>query len=148
MLNDFKNNTKNEELKNKLINFILSSKLNEFKFIENIEIGNNIYKKEDLNAILDLLFLVKNLDNKAAHPNIEPKQSLQIISTQKLLSEFNFESFEAEIEKFITENKIITTENIFLGEKESSISETKNKVFEDIISLDNDEEIDEDENLY
>ena len=148
MLNNFKNNTKNEELKNKLINFIFSSKLNEFKFIENIEIGNNIYKKEDVNAILDLLFLVKNIGNKTAHPNIEPKQSLQIISTQKLLSEFNFESFEEEIEKFITENKIITTENIFLGENESSISKPKNRVFEELISNDNDEEVDEDEHLY
>ena len=94
------------------------------------------------------MFLVKNIGNKTAHPNIEPKQSLQIISTQKLLSEFNFESFEAEIEKFITENKIITTENIFLGEKESSISKPKNRVFEELISNDNDEEVDEDEHLY
>ena len=146
LLNNFRKDTKNEESKTKLINFICSSKLDQIQFIEDIKIENNIYKKEDLNAILDLLFLIKKVGNKTAHPNIELQKSLKIINMLKLLLEFNFESLGEEIFKSIIEKEAIITDKILIEEKDSSTLISKNMVFEDKISVEFDE--DEDQHLY
>ena len=63
------------------------------KFSENIIVDNEIFEKEDLNKILDVLFYVKNIGNIKAHPNINVDESLKSVQISNIALESEIESF-------------------------------------------------------
>ena len=139
----FKKNPNDKMIIADIIKCISSSKSSNLTFLQDIALGNVVYKKEDLNFILDLLFLVKNSGTKVAHPNIDPKDSIQIINIKDDLFKFNLKSFyDSKIKKNITNKS-----NQFLKEqKQESLPYLKNNTFEsDIIDYAEEEE---DKNLY
>ena len=130
MLNELIKNPKDNDIKVKIIDFICKSKLSKIEFIEDIKLGNDIFKKEDLNKIIELLFLIKNIGNKTAHPNIDLKESLKIINMQELPLEFNLETCCDEIIEKNYKNGIIVINGISKEQNKFS-SKSKNIIFED-----------------
>lgn len=142
-ISKFKEKPEDKNIVEDLIKFISSTKSSKITFIEDITLGNEIYKKEDLNFILTLFFLVKSVGNKTAHPNIDPNDSLQIINIKDSPLKFRLKSFY----DTISEKKILNNTNIFIKEKENeSPPNFKNNIFEsDIIDYLEEEE---DKHLY
>ena len=143
MLNQLKKKKEDENLKKNIIDFISSSKLSKIHFVEDIKLEGKEFKKEDLNSILELLFLIKNVGNKTAHPNIDPEESLKIIDMKGLPLEFNCETFCDEI---IEKNYKSEISNLILSGHKEILSKQKHIAFEDDI-LKNIIE-DEDSDLY
>lgn len=115
----FKENPNDKKIAADIIKFISSSKSSNLTFLQDITLENVVLKKEDLNFILDLLFLIKNSGNKVDHPNIGPKDSIQIINIKDVPFKFYQKSFyDSKIQKNIKNNA-----NIFIKEqkKESLI---------------------------
>ena len=104
MIDELKKNPDDEKIKEKIINFVQTS--HKLRFIDDIKIGNEIIKKEDLNVILDILFYIKNIGNKTAHPNIDIQNSMKMINIQKLPIKFKIESFFENELKTDIENEI------------------------------------------
>lgn len=91
MIKELKEKPNDENIKEKLIKFVHGSY--KLRFIEDVIIGNELFKKEDLNIILDILFFIKNVGNKTAHPNIDIKNSIKIINIKNLPIKFEIEYF-------------------------------------------------------
>ena len=145
LLNKLINNPNDNDIKNKIIDFIVKSKYSKIEFIEDVKLGKNLFKKEDLNKIIDLLFIIKNIGNKTAHPNIDLQESLKIINMQGLQPDFNFESSCDEIIEKNFNNEIIIINGIPKEQNKFS-SKKKNITFEDEIFDKN--IMDEDNHLY
>lgn len=104
MIKELKEKPKDKGLKDKIINCInFSSKI---QFTEDITIGNEIFKKEVLNYILEIIFFIKNIGTKTAHPNIDTKESLKMMNIQKLPIKFEIEAFYESQLKNKIEDKI------------------------------------------
>ena len=78
-------------------------------FVEDIKIGKDTFKKEELNQILDILFFIKDKGNITAHPNIDLNKSLKISHISNILLEFEINDFygsslKEKIEKEINKN--------------------------------------------
>ena len=84
VVNKLENDPSNEELKKKLLELIGSQ--SKIKFIDDIVIENKVFKKEELNQILDILFYIKNFGNITAHPNININNSIKMLNIQKLMN--------------------------------------------------------------
>ena len=80
-----------EEVKDNIIKLFNSPMI--IKFSENIIVDNEIFEKEDLNKILDVLFYVKNIGNIKAHPNINVDESLKSVQISSIALESEIESF-------------------------------------------------------
>ena len=80
-----------KELKEKIIEYI-NSPYN-ISFIDDIIIGEDIFKKEELNKILDILFFIKNKGNITAHPNIDLNKILKLIKIHSMPIKFEIEHF-------------------------------------------------------
>ena len=103
--------------KNDLIKYIKSSDYYKIKFVEDIIVDEEELKKEDLNKLLELLFFIKSIGNKTAHPNIDPNKPLININAQKSPVQFKIDEFyETKLEKVI-EKEIQNHRNI-MDEKE------------------------------
>ena len=101
-LNEFKKNPNKEGLKDEIYNFIPTSY--KIKFIDDIKINDEIFKKEDLNKILEILFFIKSTGNITVHPNIDKNESLKMNNIKNLPLKFEIDSFydselKSEIEK-------------------------------------------------
>ena len=145
IINKFKQNPKDEKLKSEIIEYIWSSKLSKITFIEDIKIGNEIFKKEDLNAILEFFLLIKNFGNKTVHPNIDISESLKILDIKDVSLEINLDLIMNEINKLKFKNEIFIISQIPIEKKELS-KELENDIFIDNI-IENITD-DEDECLY
>ena len=87
VVKQLENDPSNAELKKQLFKLIGSQ--SKIQFIDDIEIGDEIFKKEELNQILDILFFIKNFGSITAHPNINLDNSIKMLNIQKL--PLNFE---------------------------------------------------------
>ena len=66
---------------------------NKIQFIEDITIGQDTFKKEELNQVLEILFFIKNRGNIIAHPNIDLEESLKMISIPIMPIKFEIDYF-------------------------------------------------------
>ena len=87
VVKQLENDPSNAELKKQLFKLIGSQ--SKIQFIDDIVIGDEIFKKEELNQILDILFFIKNFGSITAHPNINLDNSIKMLNIQKL--PLNFE---------------------------------------------------------
>ena len=69
-IKEYKNDPKSLKIRKKLLDMIDISSKNQF--IEDITVGDELFKKKEINCILDILFFIKKIGNKSAHPNINP----------------------------------------------------------------------------
>jgi len=83
----------------------LSSKI---RFSKDLFYKNNIFKKQELNKIIDILFYIKDFGNVTAHPNINLDESLKMLSFQNLPINFEIEYFYNNKLKEQVDNKINT----------------------------------------
>ena len=105
-LNKLKNNPADKGLKEEILNSInLSSKI---RFSKDLFYKNNIFKKQELNKIIDILFYIKDFGNVTAHPNINLDESLKMLSFQNLPINFEIEYFYNNKLKEQVDNKINT----------------------------------------
>lgn len=104
MVQEFKINPNNNELKTKIINFVRSSS-NQIKFISDIFLENGeVISKDYLNEIIEILFFIKKIGNKTAHPNINAKESLKMFNSPNLLFNFDIKTyFEDKINNIMKE---------------------------------------------
>ena len=96
-----------ENLKKKIVDYL--SPFYKILFNDDIAMGQDIFKKEELNQILDILFFVKNKGNITAHPNIDLDQSLKMINKPTMPLKFEIDYFynsslKEKIEKEISKN--------------------------------------------
>ena len=90
-LNELKINPNKKELKEEILNSInVSSKIH---FSQDLLYKGNIFQKEELNQIIDILFYIKGFGNVTAHPNINLNESLKMLSIQSLPINFEIEYF-------------------------------------------------------
>ena len=80
-----------EKLKENKVKYLNPYNIN--IFIENIKIGNDIFKKEELNSILHILFFIKEKGNITAHPNIDLNKSLKMGNTSNIPLKFEIDHF-------------------------------------------------------
>ena len=78
-------------LKEKLVKYLKS--FNKIQFVEDINIGQDTFKKEELNQVLEILFFIKNRGNIIAHPNIDLEESLKMISIPIMPIKFEIDYF-------------------------------------------------------
>ena len=93
-----------EIIKQQILKYLHSNQ--KIQFIDDIVIGEDIFKKEELNKILDILFFIKNKGNIIAHPNIDLDESLKIIETPKIPLKFEIDIFYNSLLKEKIEEKI------------------------------------------
>ena len=105
-LNELKNNPDNKEIKEEIINLI--NKSSKIHFSKDLLFEGNIFQKEELNQIIDILFYIKDFGNVTAHPNINLSESLKMLSIQSLPINFGIEYFYNNKLKEQIDNKIIT----------------------------------------
>ena len=104
-LNALKISPNNNKLKEEILNSInMSSKI---RFSKDLQYKGEIFQKEELNKIIDILFYIKDLGNVTAHPNINLNESLKMLSIQSLPLNFGIEYFYNNKLKEQVENKII-----------------------------------------
>ena len=82
IIKELKQNPKNKELKEKLINILESS--SKINFVEDVTIGNETFNKKELNEILDVLYYIKKQGNQSAHPNIKSNEYINFKKIDKL----------------------------------------------------------------
>ena len=88
-LNELKNHPDNKELKKEILSSInLSSKI---RFSKDLIHEDNIFLKEELNQIIDILFYIKDFGNVTPHPDINLYDSLKKLCIQSLPINFEIE---------------------------------------------------------
>ena len=87
---EIKNNPKNNELKEKLMNLLNSS--SKINFVDDVKIKDETFNKRELNEILDVLYFIKKQGNQAAHPNIKSDEYINFKNIDKLPLKFEEES--------------------------------------------------------
>ena len=113
-LNHLKNSPNNEELRNDIIELLISS--SKIHFINDITINGEIIKKDELNLILDILFFIKDFGNITTHPNININESMKMLNIQSLPINFEIEQFYENNLKDNVEKKISKKiEDNFIG---------------------------------
>ena len=80
-----------KNLKENMVKYL--SPYQKIKFIDDIKIDGETFKKEELNQILDILFFIKNKGNITAHPNIDLNQSLKMSNISNIPLDFEIEHF-------------------------------------------------------
>ena len=89
VVKQLENDPSNKELKKQLFELIGSK--SKIQFINDIVIGNEIIKKEELNKILDILFFIKDFGNITAYHNININKSIKMLNIQKLPLHFEID---------------------------------------------------------
>ena len=90
-------------LKEKLIQNLKS--FNKIIFVEDINIGEETFKKEELNQLLDILFFIKSRGNIIAHPNIDLDESLKMVNLPPMPIKFEIDYFYENFLKGKIENE-------------------------------------------
>ena len=106
ILQEFKKTTKKtaqNNLKEKLIQNLKS--FNKIIFVEDINIGEETFKKEELNQLLDILFFIKSRGNIIAHPNIDLDESLKMVNLPPMPIKFEIDYFYENFLKGKIENE-------------------------------------------
>ena len=80
-----------KSLKKNIVDYL--DPFNKIIFIDDITIGQDIFKKEELNQILDILFFIKNKGNVIAHPNMDLDESLKMINIPTMPLNFEIDYF-------------------------------------------------------
>ena len=106
ILQEFKKTSEKKvqnNLKEKLIQNLKS--FNKIIFVEDINIGEETFKKEELNQLLDILFFIKSRGNIIAHPNIDLDESLKMVNLPPMPIKFEIDYFYENFLKGKIENE-------------------------------------------
>ena len=106
ILQEFKKTSEKKvqnNLKEKLIKNLKS--FNKIIFVEDINIGEETFKKEELNQLLDILFFIKSRGNIIAHPNIDLDESLKMVNLPPMPIKFEIDYFYENFLKGKIENE-------------------------------------------
>ena len=93
-LQEFKKTSEQSEqnnLKEKLVKYLKC--FNKILFVEDINIGQDTFKKEELNQVLEILFFIKNRGTIIDHPNINLEESLKMSSILIIPIKFELDYF-------------------------------------------------------
>ena len=126
-LKESKNESVKEKLKNQIPKYL--SPFNQIYFIDDINKGEDIFKKEELNQILDIFYFIKNKGNITAHPNIDLEKSLKMNNIPSLPLKFEIDYFynsslKEKIEQSINKN-IEKIEDIYKDDIPTLIKESE-----------------------
>ena len=106
ILQEFKKTSEKKvqnNLKEKLIQNLKS--FNKIIFVEDLNIGEETFKKEELNQLLDILFFIKSRGNIIAHPNIDLDESLKMVNLPPMPIKFEIDYFYENFLKGKIENE-------------------------------------------
>ena len=128
LVKNLKENPDDLSIRKNLINYIKSSDFAQIKFVKDITIGEEVFKKEDLNILLDVLFFIKSYGNKTAHPNIDPNKPLININTKKSPVKFMIDEFYETELKELMEKEIKNTNVIDQNDGKELTTSVSNEI--------------------